>query len=433
MDVKKRMWWLDGDSIPWYLAGGLIPESTDNTVYDPLAAIDLATSYVNLANPGTRDALPIVPPTHTIGSGWTLNGTTQYLDSQEPFLTNDTIVVWCNNWAGVYVCGNTKMLIRPINAPNTRLTISTNTDLIGTSTGSIIGVRAGLGAYKNGEKFADMGAFAGGIDYNTFIGCRNNAGAPANFGSGNVFRYAKYRFKLSDAQMEALFISMKNYELPAVNSYAASILALNPICYYPVNQKYGQFMLDQSGNNANSEAYLLSVGQSGLLGNSVLGINNAANFIQTYGTDWNTKTGINLDEFWFSCLIKNINANAQARPLNIYSNTGNEYFALEIRAGNIAIFSKENAVTWNTATLGVPANNTWQHLVCYNSKSQNKIGIYLNGVNAESAKGTTGFVDTTPDTYFPYICQSMSGYMQHMAFFNGGPPTQLEVDSINPI
>ena len=111
-----------GSTTPWWLAGGLIPESTSYTIYDPLAAANLADSYINLANPGVRDAALGVSPTHAQGTGWQFNGTTQYLNSQTNFLATHTIVIWQDNWAGVYSAGSTKVLFWPINAPNTRLT-----------------------------------------------------------------------------------------------------------------------------------------------------------------------------------------------------------------------------------------------------------------------------------------------------------------------
>lgn len=441
MDLIKWNWWLDNgaSSSKWWLAGGQIPESTSYTIYDPLAAASLSTSYVNLANPGTRDAIPGVAPTHAQGTGWQFNGTTQFLDSQMAFLGTHTLVIWQDNWAAVYSAGNTKIQVRPVNAPNTRLTISTNTDLTGPSTNSILAMRSALGAYRNGKKLANMGTFtAAGTNYSTYIGARNNLGVAANFGSGYVFRYAHFDISLSDAQIEALFTTMRNYNLPSDVSYKNTVLALSPVAYYTMNQNVGKFFIDETGNKAAAEAYTstaapsgVTVGHAGPTGKGLCakGTTTGSAQIQTQDTDWSTVTGFNLDECSWACWIRNLNADAQSRPCNIYSNAGNEYFAIEIRSGAIAVYSRENGVTWNSANLATTTNDTWMHLVGFNSKSQNKTGIYLNGVKYESAKGTTGFVDTTPDDYMPYFLQSMNGYMCHMAFFDHAL-SQSEVNAL---
>lgn len=63
---------------PWYLAGGApMPVAA----YQPIRAASLAASYSNLANPGTYDAAPGVAPTWASATGWTFDGSTQYLDS----------------------------------------------------------------------------------------------------------------------------------------------------------------------------------------------------------------------------------------------------------------------------------------------------------------------------------------------------------------
>ena len=65
-------------AVPWYLSGGI---SAANCIaaYQPKGAASLAASYVNLANPGTYDAAPGVAPTWASGTGWTFNGSTQWL------------------------------------------------------------------------------------------------------------------------------------------------------------------------------------------------------------------------------------------------------------------------------------------------------------------------------------------------------------------
>lgn len=65
-------------AVSWWLSGG-VAAANAVAVYQPKGAASLAASYSNLANPGTYDAAPGVAPTWASGTGWTFNGTNQYL------------------------------------------------------------------------------------------------------------------------------------------------------------------------------------------------------------------------------------------------------------------------------------------------------------------------------------------------------------------
>lgn len=58
----------------WEVAG-----ETCVAAYQPKGAVDIATSYVNLANPGTNNAAPGNAPTFATATGWTFDGTDDYL------------------------------------------------------------------------------------------------------------------------------------------------------------------------------------------------------------------------------------------------------------------------------------------------------------------------------------------------------------------
>jgi hypothetical protein len=60
------------ESRKWWLAGGIHPSQVV-AAYQPKGAVDLAASYVNLANPGTYDAIPIAAPTLS-DNGWLGSG-----------------------------------------------------------------------------------------------------------------------------------------------------------------------------------------------------------------------------------------------------------------------------------------------------------------------------------------------------------------------
>lgn len=70
---------MGGVEMPWYLLGGV---NVTNCLgaYKATGAADLATSYINLANPGTYDlTAPTAAPTWDSTDGWTFDGVSQYL------------------------------------------------------------------------------------------------------------------------------------------------------------------------------------------------------------------------------------------------------------------------------------------------------------------------------------------------------------------
>ena len=74
---------------PWWLSGGIVA-SNCVAAYQPKGAASLSASYTNLANPGTYDAAPGVAPSFDASTGWTFNGSTQYL--------NTSIVIDGGSW-----------------------------------------------------------------------------------------------------------------------------------------------------------------------------------------------------------------------------------------------------------------------------------------------------------------------------------------------
>ena len=69
---------VEGGGAPWWMAAGVTPVGA----YAAKGAADLASSYINLANPGTNNlTAPAAAPTWDAVNGWTFNGTTQYLDT----------------------------------------------------------------------------------------------------------------------------------------------------------------------------------------------------------------------------------------------------------------------------------------------------------------------------------------------------------------
>lgn len=66
--------------------------------YQPKGAADLAASYINLANPGTNDAAPGDAPTFNAATGWTFNGSNDYLLTGITPATGYTLAVRIANY-----------------------------------------------------------------------------------------------------------------------------------------------------------------------------------------------------------------------------------------------------------------------------------------------------------------------------------------------
>ena len=406
-----------GEPIDWWLANGTIPASTNYTVYDPLDAVDLATSYVNLANPGTRDATVSVAPTQAQGSGWTLNGSTQYVIAGNTFTTTGTLVFWCEDVVGVYIVGSPRLKIQPISGTSSLIQTNGNVFLDGIGSSGIYGVSSGVPPFRNGRKHSANIPTPIHTDLNLYIGCQNNSGSPVNFASGRVLRWAYYDIVLSDAQQEALFNTMRDYNLPAINPISTNILALNPVCYYPMNQDIGGFMVDESGNKANSVIKYSAgnsptVGHTGLYGNAMQGNINDTNSLQA-SDNFESITGLSLDNFSWAAWIKNDNADVQTRVMSI---TDVEYVAFEIRLGLITLYFKENGVTSSYFSVACP-DDTWFHLAVSNDDANSLITMYVDGVKYQTAKTTGPFVLPIPVTY-PRHMFACTGYIQHIAFFD---------------
>lgn len=207
--------------LPWYLVGGI---SASNCVaaYRAKGAPDLATSYVNLANPGTNNAAPGVAPTFAAATGWTFNGTTQYLDTGiTPIATTSMLV----RFSGATLSGNrviigvwhttTRRLYMDINNGSTTRGYvrgtNSRTSAGAAATSGVIGI-AGVNTYWNGA--VDTAAIADSflaISGTTYIGALNDiatAGGPNYFTAANVQAVAVYSVVLSAAQMAAVTAEM---------------------------------------------------------------------------------------------------------------------------------------------------------------------------------------------------------------------------------
>ena len=198
----------------WYRAGGA-PQPV--AAYQPKGAASLAASYTNLANPGTFDAGLGVEPTWASGTGWTFNGTTQYLTTGvTPTDFSHTILV------RVSAVNPSMYAIGAVNSAVTRIIglAPAFTSWLGTGrlyangnyvlvspTVLLSGVMciAGLQPYLNG---VTHGAPIPTITFDNmnalFVGVRNDNGTPTHYFSGNIQAVAIYSSTLTASQVAAV-------------------------------------------------------------------------------------------------------------------------------------------------------------------------------------------------------------------------------------
>jgi hypothetical protein len=206
--------------IPWYLAGGI---SAANCVaaYQPKGAASLAASYINLANPGTNNAVPGVAPSLS-ANGWVFTGT-QYLKALTPTNATSVIVRFVNVTAVQnavlfgYYNSNRHFELFP-NRPD----FNEIGWAYGNSGGKNIngGLSQGVAAltggdqghgYVNGvESQWSIGDWTGVADDVLYIGARNWAleGDIDRYLRGTICAYAQYNTVLTAPKVAALTTAM---------------------------------------------------------------------------------------------------------------------------------------------------------------------------------------------------------------------------------
>lgn len=207
--------------IPWYLSGG-VAKSSCVAAYQPLGATSLAASYINLINPGTNDAFAGVAPSFNKLTGWTFNGTTQYLRTGiVPDLNPNT-------WSAIIrfsdYSADLGTLFGIRNGINQCFLI--HNDIIATHAVGYRKNSVGANYYApeilngvlgfNGTKGYRNGVPDGAITVTNYVGntleiyiaARNMGGSAGTFLSGRVQAFAVYNTSLSDTQMLAISTAM---------------------------------------------------------------------------------------------------------------------------------------------------------------------------------------------------------------------------------
>lgn len=194
----------------WWLAGG-ISAGDCLAAYQAKGAASLAASYSNLNNPGTNDATLGVAPSWAAGTGWTFNGTSQYLTSSIPN-ADETLLVQFTAPGACIVAGMYETTSRWLQLLPSYLGAAyyRNGGAVSgaTFTSGNIAATSAKG-YKDGVSIGALtGSWSGTALNRLYIGASNNSGTPFFAGSVTVIAVARYSRALSDSEVAAVAAAM---------------------------------------------------------------------------------------------------------------------------------------------------------------------------------------------------------------------------------
>lgn len=207
----------DAWPVPWYLAGG-ISASSCVIAYRSKGAASLDASYVNLARAGDN-AAPGVAPTWSANTGWTFNGTTQFLRAGTAIAADNwSIFVQYAGLAAGSVClvGCSKTVVPRGSfyvgeVPGNMIIVSgdafggvTNPPALATGNYGASGKQP----YRNGIAEPSADTPGGGTGLALYIGASNNDGTAASFASVQIRAVAIYNATLTAPQALALAQAM---------------------------------------------------------------------------------------------------------------------------------------------------------------------------------------------------------------------------------
>ena len=207
-----------GAAAAWWLSGG-VSAANAIAVYQPIGAASLAASYTNLANPGTYNAAPGVAPTWAAVTGWTFNGSTQYLTTGVVPVNNQTWSI-IGRFASATVSGGTvigggnsglttAILLQPRRAANSAVGYFSGQFLqVAPAMSDGVMAVAGIYGYRNATVESGTIPSAPGSFSACFVGAANNGGSPLLYFSGSIQSIAIYNTTLSAAQVAAISSAM---------------------------------------------------------------------------------------------------------------------------------------------------------------------------------------------------------------------------------
>lgn len=181
--------------------------------YQPKGAASLAASYSNLANPGTNDAAPGTAPDFDASTGWTFNGSSQYLNTGLEWTSGDyTVLVRFSDFtSGTTLTGVNNVTqmrvhiqggVRSYNNGAASLSAGSGT------TGGVMGIAAGTGYYNGSSDGSLTGATGSTAIYTIYIGARNNSATAGNFAAAKIQAYALYSATLTAGEVAVVSSAM---------------------------------------------------------------------------------------------------------------------------------------------------------------------------------------------------------------------------------
>lgn len=200
---------------PWWQVSG----KTCVIAYQPKGAASQAASYSNLANPGTYDAAAGSVPTWASGTGWTFNGSSQYLTTG--WTVSSTSVTAICRFSGGGTTGD-PILLGAVSSGSKRLYLCTY-DSSGRGVGYgndyrvyvTPGITSGVLAVAGNQGYRNGSADGGTISPNStaagltvYVGCYNGAGSPQYYFTGNILAVAIYSAVLTSGEVSALTTRM---------------------------------------------------------------------------------------------------------------------------------------------------------------------------------------------------------------------------------
>lgn len=207
------------DDKPWWLVGG-VPSQNCIAAYQPIGASSLATSYTNLANPGTYDAAPGTAPAWATTTGWTFNGTTN-----NRYLKTGIVPVNNQSWSmlikltgavdgpiatifGEYNTATNDFLIQPRRS-NAVLYFSGAQVIVepGCASG-VLGI-SGLSLWRNGLLDGTLSGSPSGVNaLEIYMGALNLTNSATQFYTGNILAFCIYSTIITSRQVLAVTTAM---------------------------------------------------------------------------------------------------------------------------------------------------------------------------------------------------------------------------------
>lgn len=197
---------------PKWLAGD-IPASAIVGAYEPWAALDLGSSYINLANPGTYDCtVPVNAP--DLNDGWEFVGTFaghEYLDTGITPGTDWTMIVGfravtgtSETAAGLADDADTRFHVTPSSGGNRVYGFGQDVSVSGNVTEGVMGIANHQGYLNGTADGGTSGAWSGAPSNSIYVGALNVGGGDSNNFGGIVTHVYIYNTTLTADQIAAV-------------------------------------------------------------------------------------------------------------------------------------------------------------------------------------------------------------------------------------